>query len=181
MISLTLPGVSITYQGEEIGMVNNFDITWEETVDPQGINCGEENYLDEYCSRDPERTPFQWDSTKNAGFTTGDSTWLPVNENYLELNAAAQDGQAHSHLEIFKSLQSLRREMKYSALSGLPWHGVNVLAFGTTGGGDDGLLTVTVVNFGVQTQTVNLSGKFHGSFDLGQVVVASNGGSNVEG
>ena len=48
MISLTLPGVSITYQGEEIGMVNNFDITWGETVDPQGINCGEENYLESH-------------------------------------------------------------------------------------------------------------------------------------
>merc|ERR1719322_197348 len=71
--------------------------------------------------------------------------------------------------------------MKYSALSGLPWHGMNVLAFGTRGDGGDGLLTVTVVNFGVQTQTVNLSGKFHESFELGQVVVASNGGSNVEG
>ena len=181
MISLTLPGVSITYQGEEIGMVNNFDITWEETVDPQGIGCGEENYMDEYCSRDPERTPFQWDGTKNAGFTTGDSTWLPVNDNYEELNAAAQDGQARSHLEIFKSLQSLRKEMKYSALSGDPWNDVDVLAFGTTGDGDGGLVTVTVVNFGDQTQTVNLSGQFHEIYDLGQVVVVTDGGYNAEG
>ena len=78
MISLTLPGVSVTYQGEEIGMVNNFDITFEETVDPRGVNCGEDHYNDYGCSRDPERTPFQWDGTENAGFTAGDSTWEAV-------------------------------------------------------------------------------------------------------
>ena len=75
MISLTLPGVSVTYQGEEIGMTNNFDISFEQTVDPRGINCGEEHYNDYGCSRDPERTPFQWDNTENAGFSTGGSTW----------------------------------------------------------------------------------------------------------
>ena len=51
-------------------MVNNFDITFGETVDPRGVNCGEEHYNDYGCSRDPERTPFQWDATGNAGFTT---------------------------------------------------------------------------------------------------------------
>ena len=75
MISLTLPGVSVTYQGEEIGMTNNFDISYEQTVDPRGVNCGEEHYNDYGCSRDPERTPFQWDDTENAGFSTGGSTW----------------------------------------------------------------------------------------------------------
>ena len=36
-------------------------------LDPQGINCGKEHYTDEYCSRDFERTPMQWDETENAG------------------------------------------------------------------------------------------------------------------
>ena len=36
LIVLTLPGVAVTYQGEELGMVNNFDITYEETVDVSG-------------------------------------------------------------------------------------------------------------------------------------------------
>ncbi len=26
-------------------MTGNYDITWEETVDPAGINCGPEGYL----------------------------------------------------------------------------------------------------------------------------------------
>jgi hypothetical protein len=36
-------------------------------LDPSGINCGEEHYQDEFCSRDFERTPMQWDETANAG------------------------------------------------------------------------------------------------------------------
>ena len=43
MISLLLPGVAVTYNGEEIGMVNT-EVSWEDTVDPAGINCGEEHY-----------------------------------------------------------------------------------------------------------------------------------------
>ena len=39
LITMTLPGVAVTYQGEEIGMVNN-DISYEDTVDPSGCNCG---------------------------------------------------------------------------------------------------------------------------------------------
>ena len=50
LILLTLPGVAVTYQGEEIGMVNNMNITYEETVDPKGMikaeNLGQRsNYL----------------------------------------------------------------------------------------------------------------------------------------
>ena len=43
MISLLLPGVAVTYNGEEIGMVNT-EVSWEDTVDPAGLNCGEEHF-----------------------------------------------------------------------------------------------------------------------------------------
>jgi len=65
MLSMILPGLAVTYNGDEIGMVDKRDISWEDTQDPQACNAGKEQYAN--LSRDPERTPFQWDATKNAG------------------------------------------------------------------------------------------------------------------
>lgn len=41
------------------------DISWEDTVDPPARNVGREKY--KQVSRDPERTPYQWNTQKNAG------------------------------------------------------------------------------------------------------------------
>ncbi|EFN75190.1 Maltase 1 [Harpegnathos saltator] len=65
ILSMNLPDLAVTYNGDEIGMVDKRDISWEDTKDPQTCNAGEKNYAT--VSRDPERTPFQWDATKNAG------------------------------------------------------------------------------------------------------------------
>ena len=35
--------MAVTYNGEEIGMVNTA-VSWEDTVDPAGLNCGEEHF-----------------------------------------------------------------------------------------------------------------------------------------
>ena len=50
MLSLLLPGVAVTYNGEEIGMTNTL-VPWNATVDPAGRNCGEEHFMDPGCSR----------------------------------------------------------------------------------------------------------------------------------
>jgi len=110
MLSLLLPGVSVTYQGEEIGMMNT-DVSWEDTVDPAGRNCGEEHFNDIMCSRDPERTPMQWDTTENAGFSNNTKPWLPVNSNYLDgVNVQDQSEEGvDSHLRVFKQMMQLRQ------------------------------------------------------------------------
>ena len=64
MSLLLLPGVSVTYYGEEIGMTDAY-ISWKDTVDPEGCRAGKANYLS--SSRDPERTPFQWNDSVAAG------------------------------------------------------------------------------------------------------------------
>ena len=54
------------------------------------------------------RTPFQWDSTTSAGFSTNEVTWLPVSADYATNNLLAQQGQARSHFNTYKELLQLR-------------------------------------------------------------------------
>ena len=61
-------------------------------------------------SRDNARTPMQWDTTKNAGFTSG-TPWLPVNPNYVTVNAAEQLARADSVFHYYQRLIALRKEM----------------------------------------------------------------------
>ncbi|XP_053603080.1 maltase A1-like isoform X1 [Plodia interpunctella] len=108
LLALLLPGVALTYQGEEIGMLDG-EVTWEQTVDPQACNTDDPiNYWKK--SRDPNRTPYQWDSSAHAGFstTTGD-TWLPVASNYRTLNLAAQMAAEKSHYKFYKDVLAVRK------------------------------------------------------------------------
>ncbi|OXU27750.1 hypothetical protein TSAR_008240 [Trichomalopsis sarcophagae] len=97
---------TIIYNGDEIGMVNRFS-SYKETVDPAGCNAGPERY--QLKSRDPERTPYQWDDTVSAGFSTNPKTWLPVHDNYKSLNLAAQKNEEVSHFKVFKALSKLKK------------------------------------------------------------------------
>ncbi|KAK7070732.1 hypothetical protein SK128_004086, partial [Halocaridina rubra] len=107
MMSLLLPGTACTYYGEEIGMENTW-ISWEDTQDPEGCNWGPDKY--EEHSRDPERTPMQWDDSAFAGFTMHNDTWLPVNKNYRTLNVKAQTEAEMSHLKVYQNITQLRKE-----------------------------------------------------------------------
>lgn len=105
---MLLPGVTVTYQGEELGMLDGI-LTWEETVDPQACNGNPDLYEDN--SRDPCRTPFHWDATKFAGFTTGPSTWLPMAPQYETRNVAVEkSSNSKTHLKIYLELINLRKE-----------------------------------------------------------------------
>ncbi|XP_043479564.1 maltase 2-like [Leptopilina heterotoma] len=109
MLSTILPGITVVYNGDEIGMIDR-EFTWKETVDVAGCNLGPDKY--QIGSRDPERTPFQWDDTTSAGFSTSENTWLPVNSNYKELNLAAQKAATTtSHYKVFKSLTTLKKKL----------------------------------------------------------------------
>lgn len=64
MLAMILPGVAVTYYGEEIGMIDTY-VSWNDTQDPQACNTDPDRF--EAHSRDPNRSPFQWDATTSAG------------------------------------------------------------------------------------------------------------------
>ena len=98
-------------KGEEIGM-SDVKISWNDTVDPQA--CITNATVFEQYSRDPVRTPFQWDDSKNAGFSTGNKTWLPISPNYKSVNVKIQKMGTKSHLKVFQKLCSLRKDPSFN-------------------------------------------------------------------
>lgn len=105
IIQLSMPGVSVTYQGEEIGMMD-FELSWNDTVDPAACQTSKEVY--QKYTRDPARTPFQWDNSMNAGFTNHSKPWLPVSPAYQTVNVKAEEEASWSHLKLYKALMELR-------------------------------------------------------------------------
>lgn len=110
MIAMILPGIAVTYNGEEIAMEDKTDISWEDTMDPQACNADPDDL--QKLSRDPNRTPFQWDDSINAGFSTANKTWIPVNDNYQTLNLAAQKSTNISHYKLYQKLTEMRKNSK---------------------------------------------------------------------
>jgi alpha-glucosidase len=114
---LTLRGTPVMYYGEEIGMANNDPQRKEDVKDPIGI-LGWPNEK----GRDGERTPMQWNSGPNAGFTKG-KPWLPVPESAKTRNVETESKDANSVLSFYKKIIQLRktepglREGSYIALN----------------------------------------------------------------
>ena len=122
-----MQGTPYVYQGEELGMTNVPFGPIENYRDLESINAyrdlsarrvlPKEELLAAiaYKSRDNARTPFQWDDSPNAGFTTG-TPWIMVNPNYKEINAREQLGRADSVFHYYQKLITLRRSSPDSAL-----------------------------------------------------------------
>ena len=116
-------GLPFIYQGQEIGMENVVLTSIREVDDISTLDeyevCLREGFSEEEAlrivnrySRDNARTPVQWDSSKNAGFTTG-TPWLPLNPNYKKINVAQQEKDPESVLSYYKKLTALRKNPEY--------------------------------------------------------------------
>ena len=116
-----MQGTPYVYQGEELGMTNVYFDKLEDYRDIESINFFTELtesglMTPEYMmkclmlrSRDNARTPMQWDTSAQAGFTDGES-WIKVNPNYKEINAAQQLKDPNSIFHYYQKLISLRKE-----------------------------------------------------------------------
>ena len=103
MLLLTLRGTPTLYYGDEIGM-QQVAIAPEEVRDPF-----EKNVPGLGIGRDGCRTPMQWDSTANAGFSSA-APWLPVANDFAHENVANLDADRTSILHLYKALIEYRRE-----------------------------------------------------------------------
>jgi oligo-1,6-glucosidase len=117
---LTMRGTPYCYNGDELGMTNS---TFNGIADYRDVAVRNAYQLlkqqggDEAAffhslkrfSRDNSRTPFQWDATANAGFTTG-TPWIKVNPNYLIINQAAEDKDPGSVLNHFRRAIGVRKD-----------------------------------------------------------------------
>ena len=121
-LMLTAKGVPFIYYGEEIGMQNITANTYNEIADIQGktfyklaVDAGktnEEALLEGNShNRDKSRSPMQWDSGTNAGFTTG-KPWIKINENYRVVNVSDELQQKSSILNTYKALLKIRNTEK---------------------------------------------------------------------
>lgn len=102
MLLLTLRGTPTLFQGDEIG-IGQVSIPPDRIRDPQHFR---QPTLD--IGRDRSRTPMPWDSSPNAGFTSGEP-WLPINQDWSTRNVAVQDSDTASMLALYRSLLALRR------------------------------------------------------------------------
>jgi alpha-glucosidase len=116
-----MQGTPYIYQGQEIGMTN---VQFPNIEDYDDISM--RNYYEaerkkgrsheeimpvlwRNC-RDNSRTPMQWNSGNNGGFTTADKTWLGVNPNYKQINVEEQLKDPDSILNFYKKMICVRKE-----------------------------------------------------------------------
>jgi alpha-glucosidase len=101
---LTLRGTPIMYYGEEIGMTNNDPKRREDVRDPIGrLGWPKEK------GRDGERTPMQWNTSANAGFSQA-KPWLPVPASYKTHNVATELKEPDSILNFYRRVLALRHQ-----------------------------------------------------------------------
>ncbi len=114
-------GTPFVFQGEEIGMTNvKFDKV-EQYRDLEAhnmynkfsaMNLPEEEimtYLN-YKSRDNARTPMQWNTEANGGFSEA-TPWIQSNPNYAEINVEEALANSDSVYYYYQKLIALRKEL----------------------------------------------------------------------
>ncbi|WP_405210443.1 alpha-glucosidase [Dokdonia sp. Asnod2-E02] len=117
---LTMRGTPYFYQGDEIGMTNVCFTDIEDYRDINTINRYKtiqnrggdlEAFMqsEQHAARENARTPMQWDTSANAGFTSA-TPWIKVNPDYENgVNVEAQLKSKHSVLSYFKDITALRQ------------------------------------------------------------------------
>ena len=115
-------GTPFIYQGQEIGMtnadynnINDFDdvatiYQYNERIE-HGESEEESLAKVKATTRDNARTPMQWNSKDNGGFTKG-TPWINVNKNYEKINVEDELKDDDSILNFYKKMIEIRKGNK---------------------------------------------------------------------
>ena len=167
---LTLKGTPFIYQGDELGMTNYPFTRIEEFDDIEVKNGWKADVLtgkvkaDDYIanlrktSRDHSRTPMQWDSSANGGFTTAAKPWLAVNPNYKSINAREELSDPNSIYNYFAKMVKFREKtpaLVYGDYEDLDPQNAKIFAYTRTSGRDKYLV---VLNFSENNTSYTLPG-----------------------
>lgn len=149
---LTPKDAALLYYGQEIGMVDHTPKRKEDVRDPIGrIGWPREK------GRDGVRTPMQWNSDNQSGFSAEGQTWLPVGSDYKNVNVATERKDPDSLLNFYKKLIALRKsnpQLREGDFVPLDINNKSVLSFARKT--SDGQTVVISMNLSPKAETVNL-------------------------
>ncbi|XP_046737218.1 alpha-glucosidase-like [Diprion similis] len=166
--TLLLPGVFTMYNGDELGMTNTY-LTWEETTDVRA--CSTTNTTYTLYSRDPVRTPYLWDNTTSAGFSTNSTTFLKVDPDYVTVNLAAEKEANFSHYQNIQKAIALRNTTVWrEGTVDIELIDDQVVAIARQADGEDSI--VVLMNWENSTMTVDLDDYFEDLPDNLELVIA---------
>ena len=154
---LSMRGTPYYYFGDELGMSN---IKFDNIADYKDIETlsmyqqtknkgGDLQHFingQKISARDNGRTPFQWDATATAGFTTG-KPWLKVNSNKDSINVEALEKNKNSTLNYFRKMVKLRKDnsdvLVYGKYTLLDKDNLDVYAYTREAGGEKVLVLLS--------------------------------------
>ena len=159
-VLLTLRGTPFIYEGQELGFSN---VAWPSIGDyndissrgqyeialNEGFSPQEAMKFVHFFSRDNARTPMQWNTGDNAGFTTG-KPWLPVHDDYAVQNGEVEMWDENSVFSWYRQFVEFRRShpaLRAGSYQELLPNDEQIFAFARTVGSHQ---LVTVVNFSLE-------------------------------
>ena len=162
---MTMRGTPYYYNGDELGMTNaRFDkiedyndmpsLNEYQNIKNKGGDLAKYMAFLKFNCRDNGRTPFPWDASENAGFTTG-KPWLKMNPNFNDINAKAAESDANSTLNYFKRIGAFRKAnpiLTYGKYTLLDKDNPDVYAYTRE---YEGQRVLIVLNFSAKTAVAN--------------------------